>query len=121
MTQKPRSGRTGVSWHAPLGKWRVYGQAGGKARHIGYFHSLEDAKDARDEYEYERSKNTVPVGGAAIGSDECEFTEIVCEGCGGKKRESVGFCSVASRCGKCGLVWPANKLNVCLKQNAVGK
>ena len=45
------SGRTGVSWYARLGMWRAYIATGDGVKHLGYFHTLDDAALARSNAE----------------------------------------------------------------------
>ena len=44
------SGYVGVCWVVAKNRWKVRVQMYGKCKHIGYFHNLEDAVKARDEY-----------------------------------------------------------------------
>ena len=46
MAKNNTSGITGVSWNVRIGAWRAYGTIDHKQTHIGYFDSLEEAKEA---------------------------------------------------------------------------
>jgi hypothetical protein len=50
------SGETGVFWHKRWEKWRAQIRANGKANHLGYFQSVDEAADAyksaKDYYGY---------------------------------------------------------------------
>lgn len=48
MRSNNSSGFTGVHWHTSRNKWVASISINGKAKHLGYFDSIEDAKEARE-------------------------------------------------------------------------
>lgn len=44
-----KSGYKGVDWYERYKKWRAYITVAGKHIHIGFFHSIKEASDARDQ------------------------------------------------------------------------
>lgn len=42
-----KSGVSGVSWYASRSKWRAKINVNGKVKHVGYFSTIEEAKEAR--------------------------------------------------------------------------
>lgn len=46
-----KSGRMGVNWHKPSGKWAAYISSGGKHVHLGLFDDWEEAVSARSKAE----------------------------------------------------------------------
>jgi hypothetical protein len=54
LNRNNRSGYRGVSWYAPLGKWRAEINGKPRHRHLGYYDTAEQAAEAWDKAAWER-------------------------------------------------------------------
>ena len=61
LTSRNKSGVRGVSWAENAKKWTAHGFKDGKAIHLGYFNSIEEAAEARLEF----IKNNLPMQDAS--------------------------------------------------------